>query len=100
MLGPDRLGGLVVLSRWHKDAADFSPPQAVTSSVPVVDLHAFAENALVAEPRGADGRARAILDPPHSINIGGILMLATGASNDANDALGFFGAAVTKDDDA
>ena len=100
MLGPDRLGGLVILSRWNKDAADFSPPQAVTSSVPVVDLHAFAENALVAEPRGADGRARAILDPPHSINIGGILMLATGASNDANDALGFFGAAVTKDDDA
>ena len=94
------LGGLFALSRWQKDAADFSPPQAVASTIPIVDLHAFAENALVAEPRGSDGRARAILDPPHSIDISGILMLATGASTDANDALGFFGAAVTRDEDS
>ena len=93
------LGGLLALSRWQKDAADFSPPQAVASANPIVDVHAFAENALVAEPRGSDGRARAILDPPHSIDISGILMLATGASADANDALGFFGAAVTRDED-
>lgn len=93
------LGGLLALSRWQKDAADFSPPRAVASANPIVDLHAFAESALVAEPRGSDGRARAILDPPHSIDISGILMLATGASADANDALGFFGAAVTRDED-
>lgn len=89
------LSGLVAVSRWQSNAGDFAPPASLASKMPLVDLHAFGEMALVAEARGADGRARALLDPPHHIELGADVICAVDADNDTINGLRFFGAAVS-----
>ena len=93
------LAGLLAVSRWQTNAGDFAPPASLPNSVPLVDLHAFGEMALLAEARGADGRARALLEPPHDIEVGADVICAVDADNDTADGLRFFGAAVSVPED-
>ena len=90
-----KLAGLLALSRWRADGSDFAPPHALAGAAPICDLHAFGERALVAEPRDAQGRACAILDQPHLIEIGGARLVSVQAYGSHGDGLGFSGAGVS-----
>ena len=90
------LGGIAAVSRWQADGADFSPPATLDTLIALTDIHSFGEVALVPELRGSDGRARALLDPPHEIEIAGQTLLAIDATSDSDGAFRFFGAAVAE----
>ena len=86
---------LLLLSRWDADGANFSPPHALQAGVPLTDLHAFGERALLASPRDAAGRPCAILDTPHLIDIGGETIVALECEDSGDEGLVLSGAAVT-----
>ncbi len=75
VLRRDVLASLLLLDRTG-EARGALAPIGVSEGVAIVDLHAFGEQALIAECRGADSRPLPPARTPHMIEIGGRSILA------------------------
>ncbi len=93
LLRPGLIASLMLLDR-TQEARGALAPLGDTRGVPVIDLHAFGEYALIAEPRGPDGRPLPAAREPHMIDIGDIKMLAVKRREGAGP-LAFEGEAVS-----
>jgi hypothetical protein len=93
ILNSNHLASLLLLDRTG-DASGALAPLGDTGNTLVVDLHAFGEQALVAEPRGLDGRPLPAAREPHMIPIDNTTILAV-RRRDGTGPLAFEGEAVS-----
>jgi hypothetical protein len=93
LLRPDLLRSLMLLDRTGAGSGALAP-LGDTNGVPVFDLHAFGEQALVAEQRGDDGRPLPPAREPHIIAFGAAQVL-TVRRRAGPGPLGFEGEAVS-----
>ncbi len=88
-----RMASLLLLDRTG-EARGALAPLGDTRGVAIIDLHAFGEEALIAEPRGADGRPLPAAREPHMIPIDDTTILAV-RRREGNGPLAFEGEAVS-----
>ena len=92
LLHASRIRTLLALTRMSRDGDALAPAlQQKDQSSRIVDLYAFDESCLIAEPRDADGTAVAPADQPHMIAIDDRALLAAKRAEDGS----FEGLAVT-----
>ncbi len=93
LLRPDLLRALLLLDR-SGDGAGSLAPLGDTGGVAIVDLHAFGEQAVIAEPRGPEARPLPPAREPHMIEIGEARVLSV-RRRAGPGPLGFEGEAVS-----
>lgn len=75
LLRPELLASLMLVDRTGEGRGALAP-LGDTGGVPVIDLHAFGEQALIAERRGSGGRPRPPAREPHLVNLDGRVIVA------------------------
>ncbi len=93
MIRADVLASLMLLDR-TTEARGALAPLGAAADVPVIDLHAFGEQALIAEARGPDKRPLPPARAPHMIRHGDTSILAV-RRRDGTGPLAFEGEAVS-----
>jgi hypothetical protein len=94
LLTPRTLASLMLLDRSGETDPPPAPVLRPDLSIPVIDLCAFGERALVAEPRAADGSALPPAWEPHMISAGDRSIVAVQRRTGAG-TFAFEGAAVS-----
>jgi hypothetical protein len=93
LIDPCHMAALLLLDR-TSEARGALAPLGDARGVAIIDLHAFAEEALIAEVRGADGRPLPAAREPHMIPIDDTTILAV-RRREGSGPLAFEGEAVS-----